>query len=132
MSEASGIDVDVTDPAILVRINQLYHADMTPLELYEATRGIWKVGGPRRSRVKYALAVFEGVVREVYSVDGWAPAGSSRYDTREFEPDDIIDRWEFTGAVAAPDVRSRYIGRSVAHYFRSGNSNPVMYRNLGD
>ena len=132
MSESNAVEVEVADPALLVRINQLYRVDMTPVELYEATRGIWKVGGPRRSRVKYALAVFEGIVREVYSVGGWAPAGTSRYDTREFESDELVDRWEFTGTVAPHEVRSRYIGKSVASYFLPGNANPVMYLKLGD
>lgn len=120
MSESDDPDVDVTDPALLVRINQLYHSAMSDQELYEATRGIWKVGGSRRKRVKYALAIFEGIVREVYSVESWARAGSSRYETRDFDQNELLDRWEFTGGVAPEEVRSRYVGRSVAHYFRQG------------
>ena len=42
----------------------------------------------------------------------------------------LIGRWEFTGRVAPEEVRSRYVGRSVAHYFRPGNVNPVMYLNV--
>ena len=41
--------------------------------LYEATRGVWKVG-ERREYAHLALAVFEGVVREVYAIhDGSRP-----------------------------------------------------------
>ncbi len=40
---------------------------MTPAELYDATRASWKVGA-RRESAKYALAVFEGIVREVYEI----------------------------------------------------------------
>lgn len=56
--------VVVTDPALLIRINRLYRHHITPQELYEATRGVWKVG-PRCTKAQYAFAVFEGVVREV-------------------------------------------------------------------
>ena len=69
MPSPAATDVEVEDPVLLVRINQLYRPDMSPQELYEATRGIWKVGGERRKHVKYALAIFEGIVREVYAVD---------------------------------------------------------------
>ncbi len=44
--------------AILITINKLYRSNMTPLELYEATRGIWVVG-PRRNRAEYAMAVYQ-------------------------------------------------------------------------
>jgi hypothetical protein len=123
---------DVTDPVLLVRINQLYHPDMSDLELYEATRGIWKVGGAKRQRVKYALAVFEGIVRQVYAVDSWSRAGSTRYQTRDFDQHELEGRWEFTGSAAPEAVRARYVGHSVAHYFRQGNVNPVMYLNVDD
>ena len=62
--------VAVDHPAILVRINQLYRHGMTAEELYEATRGVWKLG-PRRSGAKFALADFESVVREVYEIQSW-------------------------------------------------------------
>jgi uncharacterized protein len=51
-------------PALLIRINQLFHYGMTPIELYDATRGIWRIG-PAREKVELALAVFQGIVREV-------------------------------------------------------------------
>jgi uncharacterized protein len=59
--------VTVREPAILIRINELYRGGMNEMELYDATRGIWKVG-PLRERAKYAFAVFEGVIREVYEI----------------------------------------------------------------
>lgn len=80
--------------------------------------------------MKYALAVFEGIVREVFTVDSWQRSGSSHYETRDFDHRELPGRWEFTGQVAPEEVRSRYVGRSVAHYFRQGNVNPVMYLNV--
>ena len=59
--------VEVDHPALLIRINQLYRHNMDSLDLYDATRGVWRLG-PRREGAKYALAVFEGVVREVYTI----------------------------------------------------------------
>jgi hypothetical protein len=36
--------VIVEVPSLLIRINRLYRHSMTPAELYEATRGVWKLG----------------------------------------------------------------------------------------
>jgi uncharacterized protein len=130
MSQSQPKRVEVREPALLIRINQLYRPGISELGLYEATRGIWRLGGPRMEEVELALAVYQGVVKEVYTVEQWHRAGTTPYATRSFEPEDLLARWEFTGRVAAEEIRSRYVGRSVAHHFRAGNANPVMYVNV--
>lgn len=121
--------VDTIDaPVMLVRINRLYRHGMSDLELYEATRGVWKVGD-RRKRVKFAFAVFEGVVREVYEVDSWHPAGSNPYESREEKNVNIPGRWEFLGKVAQDDIREKYVGRSVKDYLPPNAQNPITYVN---
>ena len=56
----------IVEPTILIRINQFYRQGMSGKELYEATRGVWKVG-IRREKVRIAMAVFKGFVKEVYT-----------------------------------------------------------------
>jgi hypothetical protein len=73
--------VEVHHKAILITVNRLYRSDMTPLELYEVTRGIWVIGR-RREKAEYAMAVYQSVVREVYRIDKWYPAGTLEYQTR--------------------------------------------------
>ena len=102
---------------------------MSPLELYEATRGVWSVGRPREE-VRYALAVFEGVVREVYHVERWDPARAASYKTRSLSLRELRDRWEFTGKVADTGIRSQYRGRSVQDYWKKGARNPFRYVNV--
>jgi len=120
--------VTITDPVILIRINRLYRHGMSDLELYEATRGVWKVG-PRRSGARYGLAVFEGVVREVYEIRRWLPAGTLPYITGVHENVTQEGRWEFEGPVAAAPVREKYYGRSVGQYLTKGSQNPITYVN---
>ena len=60
---------------LLIRINQRYRHGMSARELYEATRGIWKLSPSHAEQASYAFAVFEGIVREVYAIDKWHPAG---------------------------------------------------------
>ncbi len=95
--------------------------------LYEITREIW-VLGERRNQARFAMAVYAGIVREVYKIESWHPAGSTTYSTRsQTELAKQKDRrWEFTGQVALEPERSRYKGRSVAHLFRAGQQSPVV------
>ncbi len=98
---------------------------MTPAELYDTTRASWKVGSQRES-AKYAFAVFEGIVREVYEITKWFPAGSS-FNSRNPRGVRAADRWEFVGRLASESIRRRYINRDVSSYFKPGAQNPISY-----
>ncbi len=118
--------VDVIDPVLLIRINRQFKYGMSAVALYESTRGIWVVG--QRSRTaKLAMAVYAGVIREVYEIESWHPAGNTPYKTRNQSElaKQKNKRWEFIGHVAAEPVRSRYVGGSVAHLFRAGQQSPI-------
>jgi hypothetical protein len=120
--------VEVSEPALLLRIPELYKEGMSDHSLYEATRGVWKVG-KRREAVQYALAVADGIVRDVFVIGQWHPAGTTGYVTRESTAVHVEGRWEFTGSRASDGLREKYVGHSVAHYFARGASNPVRYVN---
>ncbi len=122
------VPAQIDDAILLIRINQLYRYGITPQELYEATRGVWKIG-KRREGVRYALAVFRGVVREVYRIDGWFPAGSTEYLTRPLGEVTRPGRWEFTGQVAEQAVRVKYLEKNVTAYFSGSSQNPLKYVN---
>jgi hypothetical protein len=119
--------VSISEPALLIRINRLYRPGMTAEALYEATRGVWKIG-KRRQHAKYALAVFEGVARQAYAIDTWHPAGTTTYNTRP--PDTVAapGRWEFLGT-HAPELADKYCGGSVEKYFPRYSQNPIVYVN---
>jgi hypothetical protein len=120
--------VTIKEPGIVIRINRLYRPGLTPVELYDATRGVWVVG-PRREKAKYAFAIFAGVIREVYEIATWLPAGATMGTRR---PGDVEapGRWEFVGRLAPKRLRKRYIDRYVGHTFRQGGQNPISYVNL--
>lgn len=114
--------VTISDPVILIRINNQYTPGMPPDELYEATRYAWKLG-ERRDGARFALAVFEGVVREVYKIHRWRKATPPLGETWKSE------RWEFDGTVAAQSRRSKYLGRRVDSYLPRGGQYPIRYVN---
>ena len=114
--------VHIDDPVLLIRINKLYRPGMSPDELYEVTRRAWRAGR-RRETARFACAVFEGVVREVYEIGQWRIALPREGEAWEGE------RWEFVGEIADESIRSKYRDRRVESYFTRGSQNPIIYVN---
>lgn len=121
-------EAEITEPAMLIRINELYRYGMTPVELYDATRGVWRVG-PNRNKAQYVFSVYQGIVKEVYEVKAWFPAGST-FTTRDSSALRSSGRWEFVGDIAAPGIRDKYINKSVRKYFPNNAQNPIRYANI--
>lgn len=118
--------VKITEPAISIAINKLYRSRMTPQMLYEVTRGVWRIG-ERREGARYALAVYHCVVKEVYEIESWHPAGATEYLERKLAPKrDIAGRHEFLGHVAPDRIRRRFLGRRVNE---AVSQNPIRYFN---
>ena len=121
-------NADIQQETVLIRINKSYYDGIKAQELYEITRGIW-VMGERRESAKLAMAVFKGVVIEVYRIDKWHPAGTTEYKVRDDEDFLGCGRWEFTGKVAK-DIRDEFIGKSIKHHLVPHDSNPIVYVNM--
>jgi uncharacterized protein len=117
--------VKVKHKAILITINKLYRSDMSPEELYEVTRGIWKVGEINRNKVEFAMALYQGIVLEVYRIKQWYPAGTLKYKTRDTSHFKNSGRWEFSGSIAK-DIREEYLEFSVG----KAGQNPIRYVNI--
>jgi len=118
---------EITERAMLIRINRLYHYGLTAAELYDVTRGVWVVG-ERREKAKYAFAVYRGIVREVYRIKEWFRAGST-FSVRDPQGVKRRGRWEFVGAVAPDRIRDKYVDRAVDRYFSEHSQNPIQYVN---
>ncbi len=103
---------------------------MTPVDLYDATRGIWRIG-PDREKVELAFAVYQDVVREVYRVTQWFRAGTT-FSTRMSEEVDLYDeeKFEFVGVLAEENVRKKYIDGSVEQFFGPHIQTPFRYVNI--
>lgn len=117
---------DIEHQVLLIRINRLFRYGLSPVELYDATRGIWRVGEDRE-KVEYAFAVYEGVVQEIYRIEQWFSAGTT-FSTRGDLTDS--DRWEFVGHLAEDKIRDRYRYTSVRHLWDKGARNPIRYVNV--
>lgn len=84
--------------AITIIINHSFRENMSPGELYEATRKSWVISEQKR-QARYGLAVVRGVVKEVYRIDYWELV--------------INNKWKFFGEIAPDKIRNGCIGREV-------------------
>ena len=107
---------DITENVVLVKINEIYEPDFTPFELYEAVRGYWEMNIERARSVDYVLAVYNGIVLEVYKPYEWLPAGAT-WRTVKIKDEKRENRIEFVGDIAPQDVRAKYCGKSVVGVF---------------
>ena len=96
---------EIKEPAILIKVNKLWKRNITPTRLYDITRGDW-VMGKRRTKAKYALAVYRGVIRQVYRIDSWTRVGVSYASDRGKKAEALRliaktgTRWRFEGDIA--------------------------------
>jgi hypothetical protein len=124
----------IIEPSILIRLVKRPNrgsqepGELSPAKLYDATRSAWYVG-KNRVKARYAFAVARFRVLEVYRISGWHPQRQSNGTEPPATHKKI--RYEFEGNVAS-DVRDRYIGKSVRHYFTPGARAPFIYVNLPD
>ncbi|MCY4042751.1 MAG: type II toxin-antitoxin system death-on-curing family toxin [Candidatus Dadabacteria bacterium] len=126
--DATDMEADIRHPVLIFRINRLFRSGMNKEEIYDTTRGIWVIGEKRRQETQYAFGVFEGVVRGVFKIDNWHPAGSTEYKSGRKVEDWKGNRWEFTQDSPPPkNIVEMYLYKSVRRYFKKGMQSPVVF-----
>ena len=122
-------DVEIKDDkVILISIGKSFRSNMSPEELFEYSRGCWKVN-VQKHKPEYALIIFQGIVREVYKIYTWYKAGTSTYTYRKESEINLPDRKEFDGKIAEDNIRNKYLKKSVRKSFSKGSRYPVKYVN---
>lgn len=117
---------DITENVLAIRLGHSYREGMTAQELYDVTRGYWVLDRRKAEQMEYAFCIYKGVVKEVYQIGQWFPAGTV---PRPTIPGGAAPegRYEFVGTVAEPHIRTKYVGKSVADLFAWGTANPIRY-----
>ncbi|MEI6881355.1 MAG: hypothetical protein WCK82_08505 [Bacteroidota bacterium] len=115
------------DNCALIRISKTYKSGMPSSELYEYTRGIWKISEKTRNKLQFACCVYNGVIREVYKIEKWFPAGATFYSHRQDIASRIDSgRFEFIGNIADQKIKTQYNYRAVSHLFKRGFISPIL------
>jgi hypothetical protein len=125
----------IDDPVVAININQQYQHARSPEDLYNCTRGMWRLNCERAERAKYFFAVYQGVIKEVYEIDRCIPATTETkayWDRRLLSqgrhvPSSVNEgRSEMIGRPAPETIRKKFVGRRmpIRH-----TQNPVRYIN---
>ncbi|MCB2411529.1 hypothetical protein LGT39_01530 [Demequina sp. TTPB684] len=104
----------IDEPVIMVKIQRGWRPDMTEVEVFEQTRGHWRISEHVRRHAGYCLGVAYGVVRGAYRVDSWFPS--------QMPWDEGKNRWGFEGGPAEE------LAYAVGTQVRGAFPNQVMYR----
>jgi uncharacterized protein len=115
---ASSPTPPIDAPVLMFKINRAWSPDANERDVYEATRGHWKIGWDSRSRARFALGVAFGVVRGAYEIEEWF----------ESEQPEDVGRWGFVGR-PAPEI-AHVIGTNIRGIDLDGSQNP--YRKFLD
>lgn len=117
---------DITENVIAIKVNCSYKENITEAGLYDITRGYWKLNIKRAEQVEYAMSIYKGIIKEIYEIEQWLPAGST---PRPVLPEAEVPegRFEFVGKIAGEEIRNKYIGKSMADLYQRGEANPIKY-----
>jgi hypothetical protein len=118
-------EAEILHRVVFVKLANTFKKGMSADALYEAARGVWSLSPETASKYNYVLALWEGLVVEVYHVERWQPADPVHYPTRGLKAEDFIPVHgmlctEFAGTVASAEIRKHYLGKSVRKHFSSG------------
>lgn len=117
--------IEINIRAVAININQTYRPHLSDDQLYDFTRGVWRLDRDRAEGAKYAFAVFQGKIVEVYEINKWHRAGRTEYVTgRTFTDKELATRFEFTGRIASPAIREQYVGKLLSEQH---SQNPIKY-----
>jgi len=130
-----GAFAQIDEPVVAININQQYRYVESAEDLYNSTRSIWRLGRHRAQQARYAFAVYQGFIKEVYTIHRWIPARKetieywdkrSRAQGKYFPPEVNEGRSEFIGEVAPEAIREKYVGRQLP---KRHSQNPILYFN---
>jgi len=123
--EFSAEELETEVPVVLIKIERRWNeltekygaaSKIPDADIYEATRGNWRISIDRAKKARYMLAVSRGLVRGCFVANDWE---DSRDDGRK----------RFSSSEVAKD-KDVFVGKSVARIFGRGEQNPIRYLNL--
>lgn len=113
---------NIDEPVVAINIAEQYQRARNADELYNCTRGFWRLKKESAEKANYAFAVYKGVVKEVYEIEYWEPAkiqtgqisrSKLNSQTAEIGTNLNFGRYQFVGKVAQENVRSKYMERYI-------------------
>ena len=126
--------VKVTHKVMVFKVNNIWYKEISNEELYNKTRGYWRINEKKYHTSEYAFAVYKGLVKAVYKPISWhkikflneshpyAPNQEQLGESRN------LYRSYFVGVQAEPEVQELYLNKDISQYTNS-SQNPIIYIN---
>jgi hypothetical protein len=61
----------IDEPVVAINLDQQYPHVKNADELFKCTSGVWHLSRERANKARYAFAVYQGVIKEVYEIEKW-------------------------------------------------------------
>lgn len=135
-STVTSDDVEISDPVLLIRIPKTFYYGIEDQELYENTRGTWDRLPSNYENAKYAFAIYDHVIQEVYEIAGWYKALTTQYFTRNWSGTTDLSQQtdeskvEFVGRIADSNTRNRYRYKSIQNTVNRSYGHSITGVNL--
>lgn len=125
--------VEVNHKVIVFKLNQEWHRQISDKELYEVTRGYWRLNMKRALGAQYVFATYKGLIKAVYKPDKWIKVTGNK-DTlieaprvNQYDPK-RLNRVYFVVEKAVREIEEIYLNKDISDYIKN-TQNPVLYIN---
>lgn len=129
---------DIHHKILVIKINKLYRRNMSPDELYDSVRGIWRASITNVQNVEYVFGVYNSLIVAVYKPTQWykckeAPDKRPRpYEvlTPQAENRVFFVDMDFEKGLPHDENEDFYFGKSIANLkLNQSAQNPITYLN---
>lgn len=110
---------DITEKIIAFNLCKSYHENLKKNELYDRTRGCWKISLKKAQQCTYAFSVYQNIIRGVYKIEKWLPAEELQRETVPNEQGES-GRYGFEGTPAEPEIQDKYLNKSLENICKKG------------
>jgi hypothetical protein len=128
--------ITINEPSIIFRVKKSYDSKMSTTDLYNFTRGRWKINLSKAKKAILAFAILEGQIIEVYKIQDWHDAGTTSPARRISNKKELNalerlkNRFEFVGELAPEEIREKYLNKNIYHLINPLSAAPFFYANI--
>jgi uncharacterized protein len=125
----------IDESVVAINIAQQFPNVKNADDLYNYTRGFWRLRKERAEKAQYAFAVYKGLIKEVYLINKWELATEHlsefwekklSHQEKNLSIERIKGRYQFYGELAPNIVRNKYLGKLIP---LPHGQNPIRYFN---
>lgn len=127
---------DIHHKILVIKINKLYRRNISPNELYDSVRGIWRASLKNVQTVEYVFGVYNSLIVAVYKPSKWYKCKDA--PEKRPRPDEVLNAQlenriffideNFENGLEKDDNEIFYLGKSIVNLqFKKGVQNPITY-----